>query len=63
MFAHSRDDKKRIETVLQSSGLPYGKNDTISLDKFQFEDFFNFYKNLTQRSEIEKVFNDMWVHP
>ncbi|XP_044255900.1 1-phosphatidylinositol 4,5-bisphosphate phosphodiesterase classes I and II [Tribolium madens] len=59
MFAQSRDDKRRIETVLQSTGLPYGKNDTISPEKFQFEDFFNFYKNLTQRSEIEKVFNDI----
>ena len=61
MFAQSRDDKRRIETVLQTTGLPYGKNDTISPEKFQFEDFFNFYKNLTQRSEIEKVFNDMYV--
>jgi phosphatidylinositol phospholipase C beta len=59
MFAQSRDDKRRIETVLQSTGLPHGKNDTISPEKFQFEDFFNFYKNLTQRSEIEKVFNDI----
>ncbi|KYB27786.1 1-phosphatidylinositol 4,5-bisphosphate phosphodiesterase classes I and II-like Protein [Tribolium castaneum] len=59
MFAQSRDDKRRIETVLQSTGLPYGKNDTLSPEKFQFEDFFNFYKNLTQRSEIEKVFNDI----
>lgn len=59
MFAQSKDDKKRIETVLQSSGLPCGKTDTISPEKFQFEDFFNFYKNLTQRTEIEKVFNDM----
>lgn len=28
----------------------------ISLQKFQFEDFFNFYKSLTQRSDVEKVF-------
>lgn len=28
----------------------------MPLLKFQFEDFFNFYKSLTQRSDVEKVF-------
>jgi len=28
----------------------------VPLSKFQFEDFFNFYKSLTQRSDVEKVF-------
>jgi len=28
----------------------------VPLSKFQFEDFFNFYKSLTQRSDMEKVF-------
>ncbi|RZC39107.1 1-phosphatidylinositol 4,5-bisphosphate phosphodiesterase classes I and II, partial [Asbolus verrucosus] len=59
MFAQSKDDKKRIEMVLHMTGLPNGKNDAISPEKFQFEDFFNFYKNLTQRTEVEKVFYDI----
>ncbi|XP_050313003.1 1-phosphatidylinositol 4,5-bisphosphate phosphodiesterase classes I and II isoform X2 [Anthonomus grandis grandis] len=58
LCAQSRDDKKRLETVLSGLGLPYGKNDTISLSKFTFEDFFKFYVQLTTRSEVEKVFNE-----
>lgn len=59
MFAQNKEDRKRVEKALDISGLPSGKNDTISGEKFQFEDFFNFYKNLTQRSEVEKVFNEV----
>lgn len=33
------------------------QNDGISLQKFQFEDFFNFYKSLTQRTDLEKIFD------
>ncbi|XP_076273295.1 phospholipase C at 21C isoform X3 [Rhynchophorus ferrugineus] len=58
MFAQSRDDKKRVENVLSSLGLPYGKNDTINPAKFTFEDFFRFYMQLTHRVEVEKVFNE-----
>lgn len=28
----------------------------MPFEKFQFEDFFNFYKSLTQRTDVEKVF-------
>lgn len=59
MFAQNKEDRKRVEKALDISGLPSGKNDTISVEKFQYEDFFNFYKNLTQRTEVEKVFNEM----
>lgn len=59
MFAQNKEDRKRVEKALDVSGLPSGKNDTISVEKFQYEDFFNFYKNLTQRSEVEKVFAEM----
>lgn len=59
MFAQNKEDRKRIEKALDISGLPSGKNDSISLQKFQFEDFFNFYKNLTQRTEVEKVFDEL----
>lgn len=59
MFTANKEDRKRVEKALDISGLPSGKNDTISTEKFQFEDFFNLYKNLAQRTEVEKVFNDL----
>ncbi|XP_012253501.2 1-phosphatidylinositol 4,5-bisphosphate phosphodiesterase classes I and II isoform X2 [Athalia rosae] len=57
MFTQNKEDRKRVEKALDISGMPTGKNDAISLQKFQFEDFFNFYKSLTQRTEVEKVFD------
>ncbi|XP_022903409.1 1-phosphatidylinositol 4,5-bisphosphate phosphodiesterase classes I and II [Onthophagus taurus] len=59
MFANQRDDKKRLEKALESIGLPYGKNDAVSPEKFEFESFFNLYKNLTQRPEVEQVFCEL----
>lgn len=59
VFAQNKEDRKKVEKALDISGLPSGKNDTISVEKFQYEDFFNFYKNLTQRTEVEKVFSEM----
>ncbi|KAK4886210.1 hypothetical protein RN001_002481 [Aquatica leii] len=59
MFTSNKEDRKRVEKALDISGLPSGKNDTISVEKFQFEDFFNLYKSLTQRTEVEKVFNEL----
>lgn len=59
MFASNKDDRKRVERALDASGLPSGKGDTLPLTKFQFEDFFELYKNLTHRAEVEKIFNEM----
>lgn len=59
VFAQNKEDKKRVEKALSESGLPTGKMDTISQSKFQFEDFFAFYKSLTQRSEVQKIFNNL----
>nr|XP_026500922.1 1-phosphatidylinositol 4,5-bisphosphate phosphodiesterase classes I and II isoform X1 [Vanessa tameamea] len=59
LFAQNKEDKKRVEKALSESGLPTGKNDTISQSKFQFEDFFAFYKSLTQRTEVQKIFNNL----
>ncbi|XP_026732316.1 1-phosphatidylinositol 4,5-bisphosphate phosphodiesterase classes I and II [Trichoplusia ni] len=59
LLAQNKEDKKRVEKALSESGLPTGKNDTISQCKFQFEDFFAFYKNLTQRTEVQKIFNNL----
>nr|XP_036222649.1 1-phosphatidylinositol 4,5-bisphosphate phosphodiesterase classes I and II isoform X2 [Bactrocera oleae] len=57
MFAQNKEDRKRVEKALDMSGLPSGKIETLSLPKFHFEDFFNLYKNLAQRSEVEKIFD------
>ncbi|CAK1549427.1 unnamed protein product [Leptosia nina] len=59
LFAQNKEDKKRVEKALSESGLPTGKNDTICQSKFQFEDFFGFYKSLTQRTEVLKIFNKL----
>lgn len=61
VFAQNKEDKKKVEKALSESGLPTGKTDTISQSKFQFEDFFAFYKTLTQRSEVQKIFNNLYV--
>ncbi|XP_031622948.1 1-phosphatidylinositol 4,5-bisphosphate phosphodiesterase classes I and II [Contarinia nasturtii] len=58
-FASNKDDKRRVEKALDVSGLPSGKNDSLAHNKFQFEDFYNLYKNLTQRSEVEKIFEEL----
>lgn len=59
LFAQNKEDRKRVEKALDIAGLPSGKNDTVSFQKFQFEDFFNFYKCLTHRSEVEKIFEEL----
>lgn len=59
LFASSKDDRRRVEKALDVSGLPSGKGELLPLSKFQFEDFFNLYKNLTQRSEVEKIFEEL----
>lgn len=58
-FTTNKEDRKRVEKVLDSTGIPSTKNEVISIEKFGFDDFFTFYKNLTQRTEVEKVFYDM----
>lgn len=58
-FASNKDDKRRVEKALDVSGLPSGKGESLPQNKFQFEDFYNLYKNLTQRSEVEKIFEEL----
>nr|CAD7401563.1 unnamed protein product [Timema poppensis] len=59
MFAQNKDDRKKVEKALDISGMPSGKNDSLNLQKFQFEDFFNLYKSMTQRTEVEKIFEEI----
>lgn len=58
-FASNKEERRRVEKALDVSGLPSGKGDSLSLSKFQFEDFFNLYKNLTQRTEVDKIFDEL----
>ncbi|XP_037710784.1 1-phosphatidylinositol 4,5-bisphosphate phosphodiesterase classes I and II isoform X2 [Drosophila subpulchrella] len=59
LFAQNKEDRKRVEKALDVTGLPSGKVDSISVTKFQFEDFYNLYKYLTQRSEVERLFDSI----
>ncbi|XP_025195692.1 1-phosphatidylinositol 4,5-bisphosphate phosphodiesterase classes I and II [Melanaphis sacchari] len=59
IFAQNKDDRKKVEKALESSGLPSNKNDFINPAKFIFEDFFTFYKNLTDRPEVARLFDDI----
>nr|XP_023015853.1 1-phosphatidylinositol 4,5-bisphosphate phosphodiesterase classes I and II [Leptinotarsa decemlineata] len=59
MFAQNKEDKKRIESILHALGFSTGKTDTINPETFDFEMFFNFYVQLTKRTEVEKVFNEI----
>lgn len=59
MFAQNKDDRKKVEKALEAAGMPSGKSDALSLQKFTFEDFFNFYKHLTMRTEVERIFEQM----
>lgn len=58
-FAQNKDDRRRVEKALDVSGLPSDKGNSLPLSKFQFEDFFNLYKNLTQRTDVEKIFDEL----
>ncbi|XP_074102173.1 phospholipase C at 21C isoform X2 [Cotesia typhae] len=59
MFTTNKEDRKRVEKALDISSLPSAKTDAVPLQKFQFKDFYNFYKSLTQRTDIEKVFDEI----
>lgn len=59
MFSQNKEDRKRVKSALDNAGLPSGKDDALSPQKFTFEDFFLFYKHLTQRNEIEKIFDEI----
>lgn len=59
MFTQNREDRKRVIKALDAAGLPSGKDDSIPTQKFTFEEFYAFYKHLTQRHEVEKIFDEL----
>ncbi|KAF6210454.1 hypothetical protein GE061_013560 [Apolygus lucorum] len=59
LFAQNKDDKKRVKTALDSAGITSAKDEALNPQKFTFDDFYNFYKHLTTRSEVEKIFDEL----
>jgi len=57
----AKDEKKKVIEALKLAGLkPADKKDHLPKDKFTFEAFYKFYKEmLGGRPELEKVFNDI----
>lgn len=58
-FAQNREDKKRVEKALEATGLSFAKNETICPTKFGFDVFMDFYKHLTGRTELQKIFEEL----
>ncbi len=57
LFAQNKDDRKVIERALDIAGLPSKKSDEVKAEQIRFQDFFNFYVELVQRKEVERIFN------
>ena len=58
----ARDEKKKVTEALKTAGLKSTdrKNDQLNKDKFTFEAFYKFYKEmLLDRPELNKVFDDI----
>ncbi|XP_056464967.1 1-phosphatidylinositol 4,5-bisphosphate phosphodiesterase beta-1-like [Gadus chalcogrammus] len=49
-------DRKRVETALESSRLPFGRGDSIKLEDFSPEVYRSFLENLCPRPELTSVF-------
>ncbi|XP_050405762.2 1-phosphatidylinositol 4,5-bisphosphate phosphodiesterase beta-1 isoform X2 [Patella vulgata] len=59
MVAQNRDDRRRVENALGAAGFASGKNDSLDPKDFTFEHFFNFYRHLVGRTEVDKVFDEI----
>lgn len=61
VFSVHRDDKKKIEHALNAANLPSGRDDTIPVEQLTEEQFFLFYRCLTLRTEVQKIFHEMYL--
>ncbi|RXM31414.1 1-phosphatidylinositol 4,5-bisphosphate phosphodiesterase beta-1 [Acipenser ruthenus] len=52
-------DRKRVETALESCGLPSGRNDSIPQDDFTPEVYQVFLNNICPRTEIDNIFSEI----
>ncbi|KAG7465860.1 hypothetical protein MATL_G00158300 [Megalops atlanticus] len=51
-------DRKRVETALESCGLPTGRNDSILPEDFTPDVYKDFLSNICPRPEIDQVFSE-----
>ncbi|XP_028966613.1 1-phosphatidylinositol 4,5-bisphosphate phosphodiesterase classes I and II [Galendromus occidentalis] len=59
MFANHKDDRRRVEKCLETTSIANSKGDSITPEKLTFDSFYNFYRHLTQRSEVEQIFEEL----
>ncbi|XP_069116132.1 1-phosphatidylinositol 4,5-bisphosphate phosphodiesterase beta-1-like isoform X3 [Argopecten irradians] len=59
MVAKHTEDRRRVEKALEAVGFNAGKNETIDPNRFTFDGFFNFYRHLVGRTEVDKVFDEI----
>ncbi|XP_041352677.1 1-phosphatidylinositol 4,5-bisphosphate phosphodiesterase beta-1-like [Gigantopelta aegis] len=59
MVAVNREDRKKVESSLEAAGFHTGKNGNIDPHKLSFEQYFNFYRHLTGRTEVDKIFDEI----
>ena len=56
----NKEDRRRVEKALDAAGIPSGRGDFIDPSKFSFREFFNFYKHLTGRTEVDQIFQQIF---
>jgi phosphatidylinositol phospholipase C beta len=59
MFANQREDRKRVENALREGKLLSSLDDRLAVDQLTEEQFFSFYRFLTQRIEVNRIFESM----
>jgi phosphatidylinositol phospholipase C, beta len=57
-FASGKTEKL-VYQALKELELPDGKNDSIDKDVFTFEKFWELYKKICPRNDIEELFRTM----
>lgn len=60
LLTKDKVEMKRIEKALELTHLPSSRHDSILIDDFTFDKFLSFYKNLVQRQELEKIFDELF---
>ena len=56
----NKEDRRRVEKALDAAGIPSGRSDFLDQKEFSFNQFLNFYKHLTGRTEVDKIFHHLF---
>lgn len=59
LIAYQRDDRKKVETALRSANLITDRDDVIPVEQWTEDQFFLFYRCLTLRTDVQKIFTEM----